>query len=157
VAASSARILKGWFDRVLRYGEVYTSRKRFENGRFVGKRAMLSATVGGVLRTGGRFSTCCLSVSLRAAAGGYRADSAKPWRAGMTAQGGTLVVRIDYVTLGPNKDSWAQDNISGVAMLEGRQWPVRAITRCQASSVDQVRVDESNHQRVTQLMQALTY
>lgn len=39
-------ILKGWFDRVLAYGEVYTSRKRFENGRFVGKRAMLCVTVG---------------------------------------------------------------------------------------------------------------
>ena len=31
----------------------------------------------------------------------------------MTAQGGTLVVRIDYVTLGPIKDSSARDNISG--------------------------------------------
>jgi NAD(P)H dehydrogenase (quinone) len=39
-------MLKGWLDRVLAYGEVYTSRKRFENGRFVGKRAMLSVTVG---------------------------------------------------------------------------------------------------------------
>ena len=39
-------MLKGWFDRVLVYGEVYTSRKRFEHGRFVGKRAMLSVTVG---------------------------------------------------------------------------------------------------------------
>ena len=39
-------MLKGWFDRVLAYGEVYTSRKRFEHGRFVGKRAMLSVTVG---------------------------------------------------------------------------------------------------------------
>ena len=39
-------MLKGWFDRVLAYGEVYTSSKRFENGRFVGKRAMLSVTVG---------------------------------------------------------------------------------------------------------------
>ena len=39
-------MLKGWFDRVLAYGEVYTSKKRFENGRFVGKRAMLSVTVG---------------------------------------------------------------------------------------------------------------
>jgi NAD(P)H dehydrogenase (quinone) len=38
-------MLKGWFDRVLAYGEVYTSSKRFENGRFVGKRAMLSVTV----------------------------------------------------------------------------------------------------------------
>jgi NAD(P)H dehydrogenase (quinone) len=32
-------MLKGWFDRVLVYGEVYTSRKRFEHGRFAGKRA----------------------------------------------------------------------------------------------------------------------
>ncbi len=39
-------MLKGWFDRVFAYGEVYTSRKRWENGRFVGKRAMLSVTVG---------------------------------------------------------------------------------------------------------------
>jgi NAD(P)H dehydrogenase (quinone) len=39
-------MLKGWFDRVLAYGEVYTSKKRFENGRFVGKRALLSVTVG---------------------------------------------------------------------------------------------------------------
>ena len=39
-------ILKGWFDRVFAYGEVYTSKKRFEHGRFAGKRAMLSLTVG---------------------------------------------------------------------------------------------------------------
>jgi putative NADPH-quinone reductase len=39
-------MLKSWFDRVLAYGEVYTGSKRFENGRFVGKRAMLSVTAG---------------------------------------------------------------------------------------------------------------
>jgi len=39
-------MLKGWLDRVLIFGEVYASQKRFENGRFVGKRAMLSVTVG---------------------------------------------------------------------------------------------------------------
>ncbi len=39
-------MLKGWFDRVLAYGDAYTSKKRFENGRFTGKRAMLSVTVG---------------------------------------------------------------------------------------------------------------
>src|SRR5262249_24959344 len=39
-------MLKGWFDRVLVYGEVYASRKRFEHGRFQGKRAMISVTVG---------------------------------------------------------------------------------------------------------------
>ena len=30
-------ILKGWFDRVFAYGEGYTSKKRFEAGRFIGK------------------------------------------------------------------------------------------------------------------------
>ncbi len=75
----------------------------------------------------------------------------------MTAQGGTLVVRIDYVSLGPIKDSSARDNISGAAMIGGVQWPVRATTRYQASAVDQTLVEQSNRQRVTQLVQALTY
>jgi NAD(P)H dehydrogenase (quinone) len=39
-------ILKGWFDRVFAYGEVYASKKRFEKGRFVGKKALISVTVG---------------------------------------------------------------------------------------------------------------
>jgi NAD(P)H dehydrogenase (quinone) len=39
-------MLKGWIDRVLIYGEVYSSRKRFESGRFISKRAMISVTVG---------------------------------------------------------------------------------------------------------------
>jgi hypothetical protein len=75
----------------------------------------------------------------------------------MTSQGGMLVVRVDYVTLGPRKDSWAQDNISGVATTGGVSWPVRATTRYQTSAVDQAMVEESNRQRVTQLVQALTY
>src|SRR5207248_2222670 len=54
----------------------------------------------------------------------------------ITAQGGTLVVRIDYVTLGPIKDSSAWDNISGVAMIGGVQWPVRATAKYQASAID---------------------
>ena len=44
-------MLKGWLDRVFAYGEVYTSKKRFEHGRFVGKRAMLSVTVGTSMAT----------------------------------------------------------------------------------------------------------
>ena len=75
----------------------------------------------------------------------------------MTAQGGTLVVRIDYVTLGPLKDSRAWDNISGVAMLGGVQWPVRATSRYWASAIDQTMFEQSNHRRVTELGQALTY
>lgn len=39
-------VLKGWLDRVFIYGEVYKSTHRLENGRFVGRRAMLSVTVG---------------------------------------------------------------------------------------------------------------
>ena len=39
-------MMKGWFDRVLAYGDAYASRRRFELGRFVGKRAMLSVTAG---------------------------------------------------------------------------------------------------------------
>ncbi len=39
-------ILKGWMDRVFLYGEVYAAKRRFEHGRFLGKRAMLSVTVG---------------------------------------------------------------------------------------------------------------
>ena len=39
-------MLKGWLDRVLIFGEVYASTKRFERGRFGGKRAMISVTVG---------------------------------------------------------------------------------------------------------------
>jgi hypothetical protein len=66
-------------------------------------------------------------------------------------------VRVAYVTLGARKDSWAQDNISGVAVTGGVQRPVQAMTRYQISAVDQALVQESNHQRVTQLVQALTY
>ena len=75
----------------------------------------------------------------------------------VSPQGGTLIVRIDSLTLGPNKDSWAWDNISGVAMIGGVQWPVRATARYQASAIDQVMFEESNHRRVTQLVQALAY
>ena len=39
-------MLKGWLDRVFIYGDVYTSKQRFENGRYIGRRAMLSVTVG---------------------------------------------------------------------------------------------------------------
>src|SRR5271163_948797 len=75
----------------------------------------------------------------------------------ITAQGGTLVVRIDYVTLGAIKDSSARDNISGVATIGGVERPVRATTKYQASAIDQTLVERSNRQRVTQLLQALTY
>ncbi|SDI40326.1 NAD(P)H-dependent oxidoreductase [Lutimaribacter saemankumensis] len=39
-------ILKGWFDRTFPSGGVYTSRMRYDEGYFKGKRAMLSVTTG---------------------------------------------------------------------------------------------------------------
>jgi NAD(P)H dehydrogenase (quinone) len=50
-------ILKGWFDRVLAYGATYTSKMRFENGKFSGKRAIVSVVGGGEVESfvlGGR-------------------------------------------------------------------------------------------------------
>ena len=75
----------------------------------------------------------------------------------MTTQGGTLVVRIDHVTLGPIKDSSAWDNISGVAIIGGVQWPVRATAKYHLSAVDQAMFEESNHRRVNELVQAFTH
>jgi hypothetical protein len=75
----------------------------------------------------------------------------------MSPQGGTLVVRIDYAFLGPIKDSWAWDNIGGVAMIGNVQRPVRATARYQVSAIDQAFAEQSNRQRVTQLVRALTY
>ncbi|MAL97271.1 MAG: NADPH quinone oxidoreductase [Alteromonadaceae bacterium] len=39
-------ILKGWFDRVLVYGGLYSGRMRYNHGYFTGKRAVLSVTTG---------------------------------------------------------------------------------------------------------------
>ena len=39
-------ILKGWFDRVLIYGGLYSSGRRLERGPLAGRKAMLSVTLG---------------------------------------------------------------------------------------------------------------
>ena len=39
-------ILKGWMDRVFVYGEMYSSKRRFQAGVCAGKRALLSVTAG---------------------------------------------------------------------------------------------------------------
>jgi hypothetical protein len=80
----------------------------------------------------------------------------------LTPQGGALTVRIDYLTLGPNTGATihggsSPDNISGVAMLDGAQWPVRATTSYSASPIDQTMVEQSNHYRVSQLAEALAF
>lgn len=44
-------MLKGWFDRVFVYGDLYTGRRRYDEGHFRGKRALLSVTTGGPTET----------------------------------------------------------------------------------------------------------
>ena len=80
----------------------------------------------------------------------------------MSRNGATLIVRIDYLTLGPNggdnihsDSSW--DNISGVAIVDGAQFPVRATASYRSSPIDQTMIEQSNHRRVSQLVQALAY
>ncbi len=46
-------IVKGWFDRVCAYGVAYADGRRFEQGYFVGRRALLALSTGG---TAERFS-----------------------------------------------------------------------------------------------------
>jgi hypothetical protein len=80
----------------------------------------------------------------------------------LTPKGGTLTVRIDYLTLGPNTGATihggsSPDNIQGVAMLDGAQWPVRATTSYAASPIDQTMIEQSNHYRVSALAQALAF
>jgi hypothetical protein len=80
----------------------------------------------------------------------------------LTPKGGTLIVRIDTLTLGPNSGATihggsSPDNIGGLATIGGRQWPVRATSTYYSSPIDQTMIDQSNHYRVSQLVQALTY
>src|ERR1700691_2576806 len=75
----------------------------------------------------------------------------------LTPKGATLVVRIDTLTIGPNKDDRAWDNISGVAMVGGVQRPVRATSRYWASAIDQALFEQSNHARVSAAVRALAF
>ncbi|MDI9246431.1 NAD(P)H-dependent oxidoreductase [Marinobacter sp. CHS3-4] len=43
---SQPAILKGWFDRVLVFGGLYSGSKRYNNGHFAGKKAICSVTTG---------------------------------------------------------------------------------------------------------------
>ena len=75
----------------------------------------------------------------------------------LTPKGATLTVRIDSLTLGPNKDSRAWDDISGVATVGGVARPVRATSRHWASAIDAVTIVQSNHDRVSAATQALAF
>jgi hypothetical protein len=75
----------------------------------------------------------------------------------VTPKGPALTVRIDSLTIGPNKDSRAWDNISGVATIGGVERPVRASSRYWASAIDQALMAQSNHARVSAAAQALAF
>ena len=75
----------------------------------------------------------------------------------LTPKGATLTVRVDSLTLGPNKDSRAWDNISGVVTLGGVERPVRATSRYWASAIDAATIAQSNHARVSAAVQALAF
>ena len=75
----------------------------------------------------------------------------------LTPKGATLMVRIDSLTIGPNKDSRAWDNISGVATVGGVARPVRATSRYWASAIDPATIARSNHARVSAAVQALAF
>jgi hypothetical protein len=75
---------------------------------------------------------------------------------------GPLVLRIEYLTLGPNGGAGVHsdrspDNISGVAIYGGREIPVRATTVYESSPIDQAMIEQSNHDRVSRLVEALAY
>jgi hypothetical protein len=74
-----------------------------------------------------------------------------------TPKGAALTVRIDSLTIGPNKDSRAWDNISGVATIGGLERPVRATSRYWASAIDPATIAQSNHGRVSAAAQALAF
>jgi hypothetical protein len=75
----------------------------------------------------------------------------------LTPKGATLIVRVDSLTLGPNKDSRAWDNISGLATLGNVEQPVRATSRYWASAIDPAMIADANHARVSAATQALAF
>jgi hypothetical protein len=69
-------------------------------------------------------------------------------------------VRVDYVILGPSSGGVsgpAPDQMVGAVIVGGVETPLRASTHYYPSSVDQARVEQSNHDRVSQLVQAFAY
>ncbi len=76
--------------------------------------------------------------------------------------GAPLTVRIDYLTLGPQTGEMLHagaslDNILGVAVIGGKETPIRATSSYYSTPVDQTMIERSNRERVSQLTQALTY
>jgi hypothetical protein len=68
-------------------------------------------------------------------------------------------LRIDYLTLssGVVDCGSSRDRIAGVAIIGGVQSPVRASTSYQPGPADHVRIEQINHDRASQLVQALLF
>jgi hypothetical protein len=80
----------------------------------------------------------------------------------ITPGGAPLTVRIDYVTLGPPTGEMLHataslDNILGVAVINGRETPIRATNSFYTNPIAQTMIEQSNRDRVAQLSQALAY
>jgi hypothetical protein len=78
----------------------------------------------------------------------------------MARNGAPLVVRIDYLTLGPPAGEMLHaaatlDNILGVAIIGGQQIPVRATNSFYTSPIAQTMIEQSNRDRVQELTQVL--
>ncbi|MBV8440582.1 MAG: hypothetical protein JO312_08505 [Hyphomicrobiales bacterium] len=74
--------------------------------------------------------------------------------------GAPIAVRIDYVMLGPSSGGECgptPDQMVGVVTIGGVDRPLRASARFYPSPVDQALVEQSNHDRVSQLVQAFAY
>ena len=89
-------------------------------------------------------------------------DLAQALAGRMASNGAPLTVRIDYLTLGPQTGEMLHagaslDNILGVAVIGGRELPVRATTSYYTTPVDQTMIERSNRERVAQLSQALAF
>jgi hypothetical protein len=70
--------------------------------------------------------------------------------------------KSQYLALGSNTGATlhggsSPDQIQGVALRDGVQWPVRATTSYAASPIDQTMVEQSNHYRVAQVCEALAF
>ena len=76
--------------------------------------------------------------------------------------GAPVTVRIDTVILGPSSGGQgllgsSPDQILGEVIVGGVARPLRASTSYYPMAVDQVLVEQSNHNRVSQLVQAFAY
>ena len=74
--------------------------------------------------------------------------------------GAPISVRVDYVLLGPSSGGVSgpsPDQMVGAVTVGGAERPLRASTHYYPSPVDQALVEQSNHDRVSQLVQAFAY